>query len=193
MDIAEAPLKLSILEYRRRPGRQIGDIGHLLGLVDAMGGGQPDAHALIGRQLLPILGQQGGLDLFERSQQVHARGAQLGFGLGHLHLHHRAVAQRGLLLLWNLALGQADEGIQHCAGEAEGDAGETRGVHEGDGKAIQHAGLRGIGLAFQFESPLVGDEEMIDRIIVAPGRFEPHHMPDVGHLGLFCREKHGAH
>ena len=92
MDVAEAALEGAAREDGARAGGVVHGVHHLLGLVDAVGGGQPDLHPLLqaeGHTRPAHLGPDAG----ERAVQEDARRAQLRLGLGHLELDQRAVAQ----------------------------------------------------------------------------------------------------
>src|SRR5665213_2554607 len=94
MNVAHAPLEWARGEDRGGAGGVVNGLGHLLRLPDGVGHREPDRHAGIEAErvaalcLVPPFG--------DRSEEIHARGAQACLGIAQLHLRRAVVAQRSL-------------------------------------------------------------------------------------------------
>ena len=123
VDVAEAPLEGRLREDRARAGGMIRRVHDLLGLVDGMGRGQPDGHAMVEREAAHALDLVP--DVRERRQEEQARRAQLDLRLRDLRLDDRVVAHLMARAPRRLVARQPHEGVERGTGDAEGDAGEA--------------------------------------------------------------------
>src|SRR4029077_13664785 len=167
VDVGEAALECAAREDGARAGGVVHGVHDLLGLVDAVGGGQADLHPLLqveraarSAHLRPDAGQ--------RVVQEDARRAQLRLGLGHLELDDAAVAQLPLGRARLLVAGQLDEGVEAAPRDAHRHAGEASCVEAAGGEAVERTGVPALGRIVARDGVLARHEEICDRERVAP-------------------------
>src|SRR5262252_4511903 len=190
VDVAESAVECALDEDGGGPGRVVRHVGHPLRLVDGIGRGEPDEHALIegeharAAHCVP--------DLVERSQEKAAGGAELRLCLRHLRLDHRVFGEGALETARRLLHGERAEGIQHAARDAESHAREARGVERPRGETVERSGLAPLRRIVARDRIFVRDEDIGDGERVAPRALEPAHVPHVHDLRLVGGEEQGA-
>jgi hypothetical protein len=123
VDVAEAPLQRMVFEDRRGARGVIGEVDCLSRLVNGVGGGHADVHALSHRDgrartnILPGVGH--------RLQHIAARGPEIDLRLGEVALNHGIVPQRLFRAARHLVAHGLDEVVERGAGDAAGDAGKA--------------------------------------------------------------------
>ena len=147
-----------------------------------MGGGQPDGDALLQGDLVGAL--CGLANFRDGLDQVGPRRTQLGLGLGQVGLGGGVLAQGAAVAPRGLFQGQPDEVVQHGAGHAQGEAGETAGEEIGGLEAVQPAGLAHLGEVVPHERVFLGHEPLLDGEGIAGRAAESDHVPHVfqGHF-----------
>src|SRR5215472_1713422 len=182
VDVAEPAVERALHEDGGGPRCMVRHVGHPFRLVDGVGRGEPDEHALIEGE--DTRAAHPAPDLVQRSQEKAARGSELRFRLRHLGLNYRVLGEGALEASRRLLGGESAEGIQHATRDAEGHPGEARGVEGARGETVERSGLAPLRGIVARDRVLVRDEDVGDREGVAPGALEPAHVPHVHDLRL---------
>ena len=178
MHVAEPALERIFLEDRRGAGGKVcllDDVHRGLTGIDRRHA-QPDA-LLHGRRA----GLRALPNLPPGFEEKRPRRGELRLHDADLRLHHGAVAQHRGLALGRLALRQRAEIVQHGARNAERDRRKARTEQLIDGEFVQRAVLAALRRIERvvIDGVIFRHQDVGQRIGVAAGALEPHHMPHV--------------
>ena len=190
VDVAEAALQRMVFEDRGSPGGVVGKVHRLARLVNGMGRGHADVHALRNRD-----GGAGGKilpDVGHRLQHVAARGAEIDLGLGEVALDHRIVPQRAPGAARHLVAHRFDKIVERGAGDAAGDAGKAHLVASVGAHAVERAAFAAFPVEFAGDRMIGTNEEIVQGELVAGGAAQADGVPDVGPFDVFGAHQHGA-
>src|SRR3989449_432628 len=177
------------LEDRGRAGGVVGSVDDLDRQPNRVRRGQAQGRALV--QADRVRDAHVGPALADRLGQERPAGAEVGFGVADVRLHHRLTAEQPGHGRRGLGAGELRERFQAGASQSQGNRGIARGEQQCPRDQIERPGLQQLGRGRQ-NGALRGHEDVVHGEVVSPGAAQAPHVPGVGKLGLGDRDEEVA-